>query len=92
MAGDEIARDIYEKAGFYLGMAAASICAAVSPRRIIIGGGVAKTGKLLLEPLERTMRARVHVMPVEKVEVVTSLLGDNAGVVGAACWTAATLG
>jgi glucokinase len=92
LAGDEVARDIYEKAGFYLGVAASSICAAVSPRRIIIGGGVAKTGKLLIDPLERTMRARVHVMPVEKVEVVTSLLGDNAGVVGAACWTAATLG
>ena len=91
-AGDEIARDIYEKAGFYLGVAASSICAAVGPRRIIICGGVARAGRLLLEPLERTMLERVHVMPVEKVEVVTSLLGENAGALGAACWAAAPLG
>jgi glucokinase len=92
LAGDEVARDIYEKAGFYLGVAASSICAAVSPRRIIIGGGVAQAGPLLLEPLERTMRARVHVMPVERVEVVPASLGSNSGVIGAACWAARELG
>ena len=91
LSGDEIARDIYEKAGFYLGVAASSICAAVGPRRIIIAGGVAHAGKLLLDPLERTMRARVHVMPVDQVEVVPALLGDNSGVIGAACWAATTL-
>lgn len=85
-SGDEIACDIYEKAGFYLGVAASSICAAVGPRRIILAGGVAHAGKLLFEPMERTMRARVHVMPVEQVEIVPALLGGNAGVIGAACW------
>ncbi len=85
-SGDEIACDIYEKAGFYLGVAASSICAAVGPRRIILAGGVAHAGKLLFDPMERTMRARVHVMPVEQVEIVPALLGGNAGVIGAACW------
>ena len=91
LSGDEIARDIYEKAGFYLGVAASSICAAVGPRRIIIAGGVAHAGKLLLDPLERTMRERVRVMPVDQVEVATASLGDNSGVIGAACWAAASL-
>lgn len=91
-AGDEIACEIYEKAGFYLGVGASSICAAVGPRRIIIAGGVAHAGKLLLEPLERTMRERVHVMPAEQVEIVPALLGDNAGVIGAAGWAANRLG
>jgi glucokinase len=91
LAGDEIARDIYDKAGFYIGVAASSICAAISPRRIIIGGGVARAGKLLFEPLERTMRERVHVMPVEQVEVVPAILGGNSGVIGAACWAASRL-
>ncbi|MCX6066074.1 MAG: ROK family protein, partial [Chloroflexi bacterium] len=49
-------------------------------------GGVAHAGKLLFDPMERTMRARVHVMPVEQVEIVPALLGGNAGVIGAACW------
>jgi glucokinase len=90
-AGDEIACDIYEKAGFYLGVVASSICAAIGPRRIIIAGGVARAGKLLLDPLERTMRERVHVMPVEQVEIVPALLGGNAGVIGAASWAAERL-
>jgi len=85
-SGDEIASDIYEKAGFYLGVAASSVCAAVAPQRIILGGGVSHAGYLLLDPMKRTMLERVHTMPVEKVEVVLAQLGDNAGVIGAACW------
>jgi len=87
-AGDEIAREIYEKAGFYIGIAAANMCVSVGPRRIIIGGGVAQAGELLLDPIRRTIQDRVYVMPVENVEVVPSQLGDNAGVIGVACWTA----
>ncbi|MEW5869882.1 MAG: ROK family protein [Chloroflexota bacterium] len=87
-AGDEIAANIYEKAGFYLGVAAANLCAAVGPRRIIVAGGVAHAGQLLLEPMQRTMRARVSIMPVEQVEIVTAQLGNNAGVIGAALWAA----
>jgi glucokinase len=86
--GDEIAKDIYERAGFYLGIAAANTCTAIGPRRIIIGGGVAQAGELLLDPIRRTIRERVHVMPREQVEVVASQLGDNAGVIGVACWSA----
>jgi glucokinase len=89
-SGDEYARDIYEKAGFYLGVAASNICASIGPRRIIIGGGVAKAGDLLLKPMRRTMNERVHIMPVEQVEIVLAQLGDNAGVIGAACWAEQT--
>ena len=87
-AGDQIAMEIYERAGFYLGIAAANICVAVGPRRIIIGGGVAQVGDLLLEPIRRTLQERVTVIPIEQVEVVQSQLGNNAGVIGVACWTA----
>ena len=86
--GDKIARDIYERAGFALGVAAANICVAIGPRRIILGGGVSQAGDLLLDPMRRTMRDRVSVMPIEEVEVVQSQLGDNAGVIGVACWAA----
>jgi glucokinase len=83
---DEIACDIYEKVGFYLGVAASSICASIGPQRIIIAGGVARAGDLLLKPMKRTVNERVHIMPVEQVEIVLAQLGDNAGVIGAACW------
>jgi len=53
-----------------------------------IGGSVAQAGELLLEPVRRTLREHVHIMPIEQVEVVPSQLGDNAGVIGVACWAA----
>lgn len=90
--GDEVAQEIYEKAGFYIGTAAASVCAAVGPRRIIIGGGVSQAGDLLLDPIKRTLRERVTIMPVEQVEVVLTELGDNAGVLGVASWAALQVG
>lgn len=86
--GDETALDIYERAGFYLGIAAANVCVAIGPRRIIIGGGVSQVGDLLLNPIRRTLRERVTVMPIEQVEVVQSQLGNNAGVIGVASWVA----
>jgi glucokinase len=86
--GDEIAKDIYERAGFYLGIAAGIVCVAVSPRRIILAGGVSQAGDLLLDPIRRTLSERISVMPVKQVEVVQSQLGNNAGVIGAACWAA----
>ncbi|MBN1267550.1 MAG: ROK family protein [Anaerolineales bacterium] len=90
--GDEVAKEIYELAGFYIGIAAGSVCAAVGPRRIIIGGGVSQAGDLLLEPIRRTLKERVVVMPIDKVDVVLSELGDNAGVIGSACWAALQAG
>lgn len=88
LEGDEIAKDIYERAGLYIGIAAANMCVAIGPRRIIIAGGVSRAGDLLLNPIRRTVRERVTVMPVDQVEVVQSQLGDNAGVIGVACWVA----
>ena len=86
--GDELAKDIYERAGFYLGVAAGIVCVTVSPRRIVIAGGVSQAGDLLLDPIRRTLRERISVMPVEKVDVVQSQLGNNAGVIGVARWAA----
>ncbi|HJR79909.1 MAG TPA: ROK family protein [Anaerolineales bacterium] len=87
-AGDEIAKDIYERAGYYIGLAAANVCVSLGPKRVIIGGGVAQAGDLLLDPIRRTVQERVHVMPIEQVEIVASQLGNNAGVIGVASWAA----
>jgi glucokinase len=90
-AGDAAAKSIYEHAGFYIGIAAANVCVALGPRRIVIGGGVAQAGELLLEPIRRSMRDHVFVMPVDQVEVVSSQLGNSAGMIGVAAWSATVL-
>jgi glucokinase len=88
LQGDAIGREIYEEAGNAIGVAAANVCVSIGPRRIVIGGGVARAGDLLIEPIRKALRERVHVMPVEQVEVVLSALGDKAGITGSALWAA----
>jgi glucokinase len=84
--GDPVARDIYERAGFYLGFGVANLIVILSPQMVIIGGGVAQAGEVLFEPLRRTVRERVHVTPLDEVQIVPAQLGTDAGLVGAAVW------
>jgi glucokinase len=86
-AGDAIAQDIYATAGFYIGIAVSNVLAAVGPRKVVIGGGVAQAGDLLLEPIRRTVDERVFIMPKEQVEILPAELGPYAGLVGAALWS-----
>jgi glucokinase len=86
MLGDAIAKDIYEKAGFYIGVAISSVLATVSPQKVLIGGGVAQAGDLLLEPIRRTVMERTFIMPASEVQILLAELGTNAGMIGAAAW------
>ena len=86
--GDSIAQAILEEAGGYIGIAAANVCVSIGPRKIVIGGGVSRIGDPLIDPIRRTIRERVTVMPVDQVEIVQAQLGDDAGVIGAALWAA----
>jgi glucokinase len=86
-AGDAIAQGIYATAGFYIGIAVSNVLAAVGPRKVVIGGGVAQAGDLLLEPIRRTVDERVFIMPKEQVEILPAELGPYAGLVGAALWS-----
>jgi glucokinase len=85
-AGDPIARDIYERAGFYIGIGVANLITILSPQMVVIGGGVAQAGDLLLDPIRRTTREHVHVTPFEQVQIVPAQLGTDAGLIGAAVW------
>ena len=84
--GDPIAKDIYEKVGYYLGIAVSNTILNISPDKIVIGGGGIKAGDLLLEPLRRTVKDRVRIVPVDKISIVPAELGDNGGVIGCALW------
>lgn len=86
--GDDLAQEILQEAGFYIGVAAANICATIGPRKIVIAGGVSQIGELILAPIRQTMRGRVSIMPVDQVDVVQASLGDDAGVIGTALWAA----
>ncbi len=81
--GDRLARRIWSDTGEYLGLGVANVVNILNPRKVVIGGGVAKAGDLLLDPVRRTVRERAMTQLAEDVEIVPGDLGDQAGIVGA---------
>ena len=82
-AGDENVRGAIVQAGKYLGIGVANIVVTLHPDLIVIGGGVAQIGKLLLDEVEKTMHQRVGMVPTDAVRVEQSALGTKAGILGA---------
>src|SRR5262249_55492798 len=68
-AGDATAIRVLDETGVWLGVALASLANLLNPERIVIGGGVAKAGELLLGPARRTVRERAMSVPRETVEI-----------------------
>lgn len=84
-SGDAAAVDIFAVAGRRLGQAIGNIVNLLDPDRIIIGGGVAQIGDLILEPCRETVPGLVLATEAKDVPVVTAELGPLAAAVGAAC-------
>ena len=85
LAGDEAARLIWDEAGWYLGVALTSYQHIYDPHIILVGGGVAEAGELLLGPIRRTMAALGSPYYLKHLrEVRKASLGADAGFIGAA--------
>ena len=82
-AGDPVAKRIFARIGEYIGIGMASVVNLLNPEKIIIGGGVADAGDILLEPLKETLKKRAMKIAGETVKVVPAQLGNTAGVIGA---------
>lgn len=83
-AGDARALAGLSEIGHSLGLGIANMIAVISPDRVVIGGGIAAAGELLLEPIRDELRRRVHTTSLDEVELVTAELGTWAGAIGAA--------
>jgi len=82
-AGDPRAIAGLVSTGRYLGIGLANMIVAINPDRVILGGGVAAAGDLLLGPIRDEIARRVHVTAWEHIEVLTAQLGTYAGAIGA---------
>lgn len=85
-AGDGIAKEIWQTVGSALGTGISNVIVTVAPQRIVISGGVAAAGELLLRPVRETMAKRIFVLPQDEVEIVVGKLGNDAGILGMAQW------
>ena len=82
---DALALKAFEEAGTVLGLKLADIVACLNPEAIIISGGLAKAGSLILEPARKSMQNHLLDMFKNKVKVIPSSLTEkNAAILGAA--------
>lgn len=81
---DVVATEQVEQMGNILGTALASIACVINPERIVIGGGVSKAGKILIDVIEKHfMEQTFHAC--RNAEFALAELGNDAGIYGGAC-------
>lgn len=84
IAGDKLAKDIFEYTGNLLGEAFADMIAFSSPQAIILFGGLAKSGELLLKPIRESLDRNIMECFRGKTKIVLSELKESdAAVLGA---------
>jgi glucokinase len=84
-AGDQLSLDAFSSLGDWIAAGIASLSVVLDPECIVIGGGVIDAGDILLDPIREGLEkympfARMHPYP----EIIPALLGNDAGLVGAA--------
>lgn len=84
MAGDMIAKEVFDYTGKILGEAIADMICFSSPQAIVLFGGLAKSGDLLLRPLQESLEANIFPAFKGKTQVILSELKESdAAVLGA---------
>jgi glucokinase len=82
-AGDELAMRVWDETTTLLAAGIASMIHAFNPSLVIVGGGVAKAGDLLFDPVRRAVAERTMPWLHEVVRIVPAELGDRTGILGA---------
>lgn len=82
--GDSLALKIVDQLAYYLGLSLANLGNAVNPEKIVIGGGVSKAGKTLLEPVMNYFKRFAFPKVRTSTTIDIATLENDAGVIGAA--------
>jgi predicted NBD/HSP70 family sugar kinase len=82
--GDPLALQVAQEAAGHLGLAVAGLLNLMNPSLVVVGGDLARLGKLLVEPLRETVEKRTLVSSVAAAEIRTSELGIQSVAIGAA--------
>lgn len=84
VAGDKLAKEVFDFTGEILGEALADFISFSSPEAIILFGGLAKSGDLLMKPLKEAMDRNTMIVFKGKVKLLISELKESdAAVLGA---------
>lgn len=81
--GDKRAIKLYEIVGKNLGIGLANVVDTINPEAIVVGGGIMRAGKFILNPAKKEMRKNILSQGARKTKVFKSKLGKFAGAIGA---------
>jgi len=84
LAGDMVARRIYDRATEYLALAVANQVTVLNPSRLILGGGVLNNAPAMRDRVRDGVARFSSRTSAAAVRVVQSELGDDSGIIGAA--------
>lgn len=84
LSGNEIALAAFDRAGRALAAGIAAAATLVDLRVAVLGGGVAKAGPVLFDPLRRHLTRYASLPFTRGLEVLPATLGADAGLIGAA--------
>jgi len=83
-AGRPAAIEAIERANTYMAIGISNAVCLLGVDVVVVGGGVATPGPLVLEPLRRAVNERVTLVPTADLRIVSAALGSTAGAIGAA--------
>jgi glucokinase len=84
--GDKLAQDVIAQAAYYLGVGLVNIVNIFNPEMVVIGGGMAALGEMIITPGRKMVAERAFSINSQSVRIVTGRLGNESGVYGAAAF------
>ena len=82
--GDQLAIEVFRRAGAYLGIALAGLINVLNPEAVVIAGGAAEGWDLFIGAARAEISKRAFREPAERARIIRASLGSDAGIVGAA--------
>ena len=84
LGGDGLARELIEQAGTALGLGVRNLLHLFNPEVVVIGGGVARIGSPLWDPMLRVVESDALSVYRQDLRIVPAALADDSGLLGAA--------
>jgi glucokinase len=82
--GDAFARSIVDETADIIGLGIANVVSLINPDRVVLGGSIGSQGDVLLPRVREVVRRWAQPISGGSVDIVASLLGVDAGILGAA--------
>lgn len=83
LAGNQDFVKILENTGAIIGIGLTNLIHIINPNKIVLGGGVTKSGKYILPAIHKSIEQRALTPKSKQTEVTLSELGDDATIIGA---------